>query len=461
MRSLLAACLVFAAARAGASSDESAAQAAAASFDGSVAQGNVPDAPPASGVAAPATPPGQPLPKSDVELRNDVEHRGFLYFWQQADPVTGQVPDRAAADGSMPASPPVSSVAATGFGLSMLCAGAAHGWVTRDQARARAKETLSFLLNTAPQEHGFFYHFIDARTGARAYNSEVSTIDTALLLGGVLTARQCFADDPEIRALATAIYDRVDFPWMLKGTPPLLSMGWTPEKGFIPARWGGYSEHMILDLLAVGSPTHPIPASEWNDWARESVHYGTYTYISGDTPLFIHQYSQAYVDFRGLKDGHGIDYFQNSVTATLAQRQFFADMSKDVPTYSANVWGGTASDTQNGYKAWGGPPRSAADDGTVAPCAPGGSIMFTPEQSLDALSEMKKRWGGKIYGRYGFVDAFNPADGWADKDVIGIDQGITALSAENQRDGKIWGWFMQNPEIGRAMNEVGFKKETP
>ncbi len=460
MRSLLAACLILSAASARASSDESAAQAAAASFDGSAARGGASAAPSASGVAAPAAPPAQPLPKSDVELRDDVERRGFLYFWEQADPATGQVPDRAAADGAK-AADPVASVAATGFGLSALCAGATHGWVTRDQARARAKATLTFLLNTAPQEHGFFYHFIDARTGARAYGSEVSTIDTALLLGGVLTARQCFGGDPEIRALATAIYDRVDFPWMLKGTPPLLSMGWTPENGFIPARWGGYSEHMILDLLAVGSPTHPIPPSEWNDWARESVHYGTYTYIAGDAPLFIHQYSQAYVDFRGLKDGHGIDYFQNSVTATLAQRQFFADMSKDVPTYSADVWGGTASDTEGGYKAWGGPPRSAADDGTVAPCAPGGSIMFTPEQSLDALREMKKRWGGKIYGRYGFVDAFNPADGWVDKDVIGIDQGITALSAENQRDGKIWGWFMSNPEIGRAMNEVGFKKETP
>jgi hypothetical protein len=246
---------------------------------------------------------------------------------------------------------------------------------------------------------------------------------------------------------------------MMKGQPPLLSMGWTPEKGFIPTRWDTYSEHMMLDLLAVGSPTHPIPASEWDDWKRSVVKYDTYTYVAGDTPLFIHQYSQAYVDFRGLKDDHGIDYFQNSVTATQAQRQMFADLGKTTPPYSADVWGGTASDTEHGYKAWGGPPASADDDGTLAPCAPGGSIMFTPEQSLDALREMKKRWGDKAYGRYGFSDAFNPAAGWYDSDVIGIDQGITVLSAENARDGAIWGWFMKNPEVGRAMSAVGFRPE--
>jgi hypothetical protein len=460
MRRLSSLCLIMiaASAAAGAQTLEDQAQAAGARFDGSASRSGVSGLRDAvSGVAAPSTPAGRPLPKDDAAMLDDVAHRGFLFFWEQADPVTGQEPDRAAASGVKPAGANVSSVASTGFGLSALCAGVRNGWVPRDQALTRAKTTLNFLLKTAPQEHGFFYHFIDSRTGARAYSSEVSTIDTALLLGGVLTARQCFGDDAEVRSLATAIYERVDFPWMLKGTPPLLSMGWTPENGFIPAAWGSYSEHMILDLLAVGSPTHPIPASEWNDWSRQVVHYGPYTYVAGDTPLFIHQYSQAYVDFRGVQDGHGIDYFQNSVTATLAQRQFFSDLSKDIPTYSANVWGGTASDTEHGYKAWGGPPRTADDDGTVAPCAPGGSIMFTPEQSLDALVEMKKRWGDKVYGRYGFVDAFNPADGWTDTDVLGIDQGITVLSAENARDGEIWNWFMKNPEIGRAMTAVGFR----
>ncbi len=443
---------------ASAASDESAAQAASARFDGG---GSSADAAPTA-VAPPPAPAARPVSKADAALRDDVERRAFRYFWEQADPVTGQVPDRASADGGAPRQEKTegaSSVAATGFGLAALCVGADRGWVSRGEAAARASKTLRFLLDKAPQEHGFFYHFIDERTGARLWNSEASTIDTALLLAGALTAAQCFPGDPEVKRLSEAIYDRVDFPWMMKGKPPMLSMGWTPEKGFIPARWDTYSEHMILDLLAIGSPTHPIPASEWYSWARPEVRYGTYTFVAGVNPLFIHQYSQAFVDFRGLKDRSGIDYFQNSVQATLAQRQFFIDLSKTETTYGANVWGGTASDTQNGYKAWGGPPAGGVDDGTVAPCAPGGSIMFTPEQSLDALREMKKRWGSKIYGRYGFVDAFNPATGWVDSDVLGIDQGITLLSAEDQRDGGVWRRFMANPEIGRAMSEVGFHQE--
>jgi len=450
-----------AAVRADALSLEADAAAAGARFDGSGDAGGV-SAP--AGAAAPAAPPSRPLSKDDAAFLDDMARREYRYFWEQADPKTGLVPDRAASDGGAPKqekSEGVASTASTGFGLAALCLGVERGWTPRAAALERARTTLRFLLEKAPQEHGFLYHFLDAKTGARAWNSEVSTIDTALLLAGVLSARQCFGDDAQVRALATALYERVDFPWMLKGEPPLLSMGWTPEKGFIPARWDTYSEHMILDLLAIGSPTHAIPASTWDNWRRDVVHYGKYSYVAGDTPLFIHQYSQAFVDFRGLKDGHGIDYFQNSVSATLAQRQFFADMGKDVPTYSSNVWGGTASDTEHGYQAWGGPPRSAEDDGTVAPCAPGGSLMFTPEESLAALREMKKRWGGKVYGRYGFVDAFNPADGWVDKDVIGIDQGITLLSGENARDGAVWRWFMKNPEIGRAMSAVGFKQETP
>ena len=441
-------------------SNEAVSTAASKRFDGTKSTSAAEALPQAA--AAPAAPPAKPLSTKDDAFLEDLSSREFRFFWEQADPATGLAPDRAAVDGGAPQQEKtagVASVASTGFALSALCVGAERGWEPREKAVERARKTLRFLLDKAPQEHGFFYHFIDMKTGVRQWSSEVSTIDTALLLGGVLTARQCFGDDAQVKALATAIYERVDFPWMLKGEPPLMSMGWTPEKGFIPARWDTYSEHMILDLLAVGSPTHPIPASVWDNWKRTTVTYGGQSYVAGDVPLFIHQYSQAYVDFRGQKDGHGIDYFQNSVSATLAQRQFFADLGKTTPPYSQNVWGGTASDTQNGYKAWGGPPAGAVDDGTLAPCAPGGSLMFTPEESLAALREMKKRWGGKAYGRYGFVDAFNPATGWTDTDVLGIDQGITMLSAENARGGGVWGWFMKNPEVGQAMSEVGFKPE--
>jgi hypothetical protein len=440
--------------------DEEASTAAAARFDG----GRSASTAEAPAQRAPATPPSKPLSKSDDAFLEDLSARGFRFFWEQADAKTGLVLDRAGTDGGPSRAADaarVASVAATGFGLSALCAAADRGWVSPRAARERAKRTLRFLLNSAPQEHGFFYHFLDARTGRRAWRSEVSSMDTALLLTGALTAKQCFSDDAELTGLATALYERVDFPWMMRGEPPLLSMGWTPESGFLPARWDSYSEHMVLDLLAIGSPTHPISPEEWNRWRRDRVTYGGFSYVAGDKPLFIHQYAQAYVDFRGRRDGSGVDYFDNSVQATLAQRRFFIDLSKELPSYSKDVWGLTASDSVNGYVAWGAPPRDARIDGTVVPCAAAGSLMFTPDESIAALRAMKARYGRNAYGRYGFADAFNPATGWTDPDVIGIDQGITLLSAENLRGGKVWGWFMRNPEIVRAMKEAGFHEDRP
>ncbi len=405
-----------------------------------------------------AAAPAATLSKPDADFLTDLSKREFAFFWEQSDPTTGLTADRAGSDGKPN---PVASVAATGFGLSALCLGAERGWVSPSAAKGRAKAALRFLRDSALHEHGFFYHFVDMRTGKRAWNSEASTIDTALLLAGVLTAKQCFAGDKDIESMATAIYERVDFPWMLKGKPELLSMGWKPESGFIAARWDTYSEHMILDLLAIGSKTHPIPGETWDRWSRSSVSYSSFTFVAGDRPLFIHQYSQAYADFRGKRDGHGLDYFENSRAATLAQRQFFVDLSTEFPTYSKDVWGLTASDGPGGYTAWGAPPRDPRIDGTVVPCAPGGSLMFTPEESVAALREMKRRWGSRIYGRYGFADAFNPKTGWTGPDVLGIDAGITLLSAENLRDGKVWGWFMKNPEIVRAMGLVGFQETAP
>ncbi|HXT00428.1 MAG TPA: glucoamylase family protein [Elusimicrobiota bacterium] len=459
--SRLLALLLIGAPLALAATNEQAASAASARFDGGKSSGSADrvSAPP-----APPAPPAKPLSKSDDAFIEDLSRRSFRFFWEQADAKTGLVADRAGADGKAPrmtGTSHVASAASTGFGLSALCAAADRGWIAPKEARERARLTLRFLKDSAPQEHGFFYHFIDSRTGARVWNSEVSSIDTALLLTGALTAKQCFSDDPEISSLAAALYERVDFPWMMQGEPPLLSMGWTPERGFIPARWDSYSEHMMLDLLAIGSPTHPISPEEWDRWRRDYVTYSSFTYVAGDKPLFIHQYSQAYVDFRGKHDSHKIDYFENSVKATLAQRSFFMDLSKEFPTYSQDVWGLTASDSAHGYIAWGAPPRDPRIDGTVVPCAAGGSLMFTPEESIAALRAMKERYGRKVYGRYGFVDAFNPATGWTDQDVIGIDQGITLLSAENLRGGKVWSWFMKNPEIGRAMKNVGFEENRP
>ena len=300
---------------------------------------------------------------------------------------------------------------------------------------------------------------MDPATGQRRWNSEISSIDTALLLAGILTARQAFSSDPEIPKLARRIYERVDFPWMLNGDKALLSHGWMPESGFLPARWDTYSELMILYLLAIASPTHPIPVESWNAWLRPRITYSGFTYVSGG-PLFTQQYSQAWIDFRNLNESRPpyTDFFANSITATLAHRAFCMDLSPDFATYSLNIWGISASDSPFGYVAWGGPPRDPAIDGTVVPAAPAGSLMFTGDISSAALTAMRQKYGDTIYGRYGFVDAFNPLKNWIDPDVIGIDLGITLLSAEDLKTGKVWRWFMANPEMQRALQRIGFQK---
>jgi hypothetical protein len=355
----------------------------------------------------------------------------------------------------------VASIAATGFGLTALCIGGQRGWITSAQARERTRNTLRFFANKAFQEHGWFYHWLDSKTGERRWQSEISSIDTALLLGGVLTTRQYFQDDPEIVRLATSIYERVDFSWMLNHHPLLLSHGWKPESGFLKPRWDTYSEDTILYLLAIGSPRHPISPASWRALWRDRYRYDAYSYFTTiGVPLFMHQYAHAWIDYRDRRETKDdrIDYFENSINATLAHRAFCIDLSHDYPGFEPNVWGVTASDSAKGYLAWGGPPRDPAIDGTVVPSAAGGSLMFTPAFSLSALRTMHEKYGVKVYGRYGFVDAFNPNTGWTDTDVIGINVGIILLSAENMRTGNIWRWFMRNREMPRAMTAVGLLK---
>jgi hypothetical protein len=401
------------------------------------------------------------LSARDQSFLEDLSRRSFRYFWEQADPKTGLVLDRARTDGS-PADAnhrTVASIAATGFGLTALCIAARRKWVEAAAARERVRATLKFFADRAPNEKGWFYHWMDGVTGERRWQSEVSSIDTALLLAGVLTARQYFRDDAEIVNLSTSIYERVDFKWMQARGSLLLSHGWKPETGFLPYRWDTYSEHMILDLLAIGSPSHPISPQAWYAWRRDWMRYGGYTYLTGG-PLFIHQYSHAWIDFRRRREPSAphVDYFENSVKATWAHRAFCISLAREFPAYSENIWGITASDSARGYVAWGGPPRDPAIDGTVVPCAAGGSLMLTPDISLPALRAMREKYGDKIYGRYGLVDAFNPNTGWVGPDVIGIDVGITLLSAENLRTGDVWRWFMRNGEIARAMDFVRLRK---
>ncbi|HEU4768625.1 MAG TPA: glucoamylase family protein, partial [Pyrinomonadaceae bacterium] len=334
-------------------------------------------------------------------------------------------------------------------------------WVEPARAMERTRTTLRFFADRAFQQRGWFYHWIDTKTGERRWNSEVSSIDTALLLGGVLTVRQCFASDPEITRLATKIYERVDFRWMLNGDPLLLSHGWKPETGFLNPRWDTYSEDAILYLLAIGSPRNPISPRSWYALWKDRYRYAGHSYFTTiGVPLFMHQYSHAWVDFRGRRETQGdrINYFDNSVKATLAHRIFCINLAHAFPGYGPDVWGITASDSAKGYLAWGGPPHDPDIDGTVVPSAAGGSLMFTPELSVKALRTMREKFGDRIYGRYGFVDAFNPNNGWVNPDVIAIDQGIILLSAENARTGTVWSWFMKNSEIPLAMRRVGLVK---
>jgi hypothetical protein len=254
----------------------------------------------------------------------------------------------------------------------------------------------------------------------------------------------------------------VDFHWMLNGHPTLLSHGWKPESGFLGSRWDTYSEDAILYMLAIASPTHPISPSSWYAWRRDRITYAGYRYYgTKGVPLFMHQYSHAWIDFRHRRERRGlrINYFTNSIAATRAHRAFCISLSREFPGYGPNIWGITASDSVKGYVAWGGPPRDPATDGTVVPGAPGGSLMFTPDISIQALRAMHEQFGKRIYNRYGFADAFNPNTGWVNPDVIGIDIGIILLSAENLRTGNVWTWFMRNSEITRAMRLIGLERQ--
>lgn len=409
--------------------------------------------------SAPSPPPVDGYTGTNDQLLEEIEKSGFLFFWEQADSATGQVKDRAFAAGGND-NRPVSSIAATGFGLTALCIGAQRGYQPHAAIVSRVQATLSFLANTMQPlgNNGFFYHFADMTTGVRAFNSEVSSIDTAILLCGVLTCRQYFAD-ATIQNLATQIYNNVNFNWMLNGGTTL-SMGWTPESGFLTTRWDHYSELMMLYLLAIGAPNpaFAIPATSWDAWTRPVVQYQGLSYISGSDPLFVHQYSHGWFDFRNKKDAF-TNYFQNSITATQAHRLFCISLSSQFPDYSGDLWGITASDSKNGYVAWGGPSAQGKAigpiDGSIVPCATAGSLPFDFADTIHVLRWIRGHYS-QTWQRYGYVDAFNPLTGWYDSDVIGIDVGISVLMVENQRTQFVWNIFIKNPEAQSAMQKVGF-----
>ncbi len=385
-------------------------------------------------------------------LLDDLEARACDYFYIEASPKTGLVRDRAPAVGR--ALSRVCSVAATGFGLSALCIAAKRHYLVPSQCEERVERTLAFLLETCPHEHGFLYHFIDIETGQRRFNSELSSIDTAILLCGVLLCRQYFAGNARIAALATTFYRRIDWQWMLNGGTAL-SMGWLPDQGFLQARWDIYAELMTMYLMAIGSPTHAIPASTWDALQRPLISFGGIEYISGVAPLFIHQYAHAWCDYRDQRDRHA-NYFSNSIAATRAHQLFCMAEGQKYPWIDQDLWGITASDSRQGYRIWGGPPAMGELDGTVVPSATAGSLPFLPAETSHVLLNLRKQMGGKAWTRYGFVDALHPKSGWLAEDILGINQGISLLMAENLRSGFVWEYFMKNREITHAMREVSF-----
>ncbi len=396
------------------------------------------------------------LPDDDKFLE-DLSRRAFLYFWEQSDPHTGLVLDRCRASGEIITGRhlDVASIAASGFGLCALCIASARRWADPNEIHTRLRSSLRHLFYNQEHVRGWYYHFVDRKTGARVWNCELSTIDTAILIAGVLTVQQCYKEDPEIVWLAQRLFERVDFNWMVDHDDGFLRMGWFPNKGFLRAEWFKYVEGNILYLLAIASPTHPIPVKTWYLFDRQPIEFCGYNYY-GRGPIFTHQYSQAWMYTAGFRDGppFEIDYFQNSVTATYAHRAFCLSLRGIYPSYSENVWGITASDSEVGYVGWGNPLSRETMDGTVAPCAAGGSLMFAPEICLPALRYMHANFGEYSYDRYGFVDAFNPQSGWANPDVVGIDVGITLISAENLRSKSIWQWFNSSPDIQRATQHI-------
>jgi len=400
---------------------------------------------------------------SDAEFLEYLQQANFDYFWYLANPANGLVPDRSAQGSAC-------SIAAVGFGLTAINIAIDHEWITRTQGSARVLTTLNTFLNgpEGPEASGvigykgWFYHFLDMNTAVRA-TAELSSIDTALLLAGVVDAKQYFdgtnSEESSIRAAADAILDRVDWNWMAQGTN-LLSMGWYPSSGFLPGKWMGYNEGMILYCLGLGARSNALPATAWQAWTS-GYQWGTfygYSYVIFP-PLFAHQYSHCWIDFRHIRDeymnAHGSSYFENSRRASLAQRAYCIANPLGRVGYSGTVWGLTACDSPSGYLAHGAPPAQD-DDGTIAPTAAGGSIAFVPEYSVPTLRYFYDHFRPRLWTAYGFRDGFNIGAQWVGPDELGIDQGPIVIMVENYRSQNVWRRFMQNEVVQQGLQRAGF-----
>ena len=367
--------------------------------------------------------------RRDDAFLDDIQRRTFRFFWETTNPENGLARDRFPT-------PSFASMAAVGFALTAYPIGVERRFVSRGAAAARVVATLRFLED-APQgdaprgmtgHKGFFYHFVDMARGARFETTELSTVDTALLVAGMLFCQSYFdrPEEREIRERADRIYARIDWRWS-QARPDLVALGWNPESGFLPYDWRAYSEAMLVYILALGAPDHALGPASWaawsaplgqhwgREWGQEHIRF---------PPLFGHQYSHVWVDFRGIRDdftrGKGIDYFENSRRATLAQYAYARANPMGWRGYGPRLWGLTACDgpadivlnrggRRQQFRTYAGRGPGQFDDGTVAPTAAGGSMPFAPELCLPALKALRQDHGANIYGAYGFLDALNPS----------------------------------------------------
>jgi hypothetical protein len=413
---------------------------------------------------------------------SQLEECTVNYFWSEANPENGLIPDNT--HDKAPA-----SIAGVGLALAVSVAGAERGFVKRAKALERVLRTLRFFVKSAQGTgadatgyKGFYYHFLDVQSGRRALKSELSTIDTAILLAGVLTAAQYFDGDTrterEVRQLAEDIVNRVDWQWAQNGGVTV-SHGWTPERGFLPYRWEGYNEALLLHVLGLGSPTHPLPVETYRAWTstyRWKKIYG-FEFLYGG-PLFMHQLSHVFIDFRGIQDdcmrAKGIDYFENSRRATYVQQRYAIRNPKKFAGYGEHTWGITASNGPgplsrriNGVtrRFWGYRARAVPwgpDDGTLAPWAVAASLPFAPEIVLPTLANYIETYQSMV-SEYGLVCSFNPTlrdpengSGWISGGHYAIDQGPVALMIENYRSGLIWRLMRGSPVIVAGLRRAGF-----
>lgn len=399
---------------------------------------------------------------TDDQFLELVSRRAFDFFWWETNPENGLTKDRGR---NFMSSEELASasVANTGYALTAYCIGVERGWVSRAEALERTLLTLRTFAADSPVQnnHGFYPHFVNILTGATDGGSEISTIDTVLLLAGVLTAEQYFGDT-EVSRLSRLICERVDWKWAMNGNPNFVSHGVDARGNFIGNVWGSSTEALLIYLVAMGSPTHGLTVKSWNAIDRHRGDYEGYEWVVeyGAQNMFPYHYPDLWYDFRGKVDGNGEDYWLNATTAALAMREYCIREAVKFPrSYGPNGWGLSPSDgLDNKYMIYGFPPGMAAPpDGTIVMPALAGSIQWLPRHVIQALRHIYDTYRSKVWGKYGFTDALNPQRDFFTSDVIGIDQGTLLIGIENHRTGMVWKFFMAHPWIQRSTQAIGWK----